>query len=347
MAINIEAAVLTEIDAPLQIRSLTHEKLGDGQVLVELAFSGLCGSQLLEVNGKRGPDRFLPHLLGHEGSGVVKAVGNGVTKVKPGDHVVATWIASEGINSGGTSYTDSEGQTVNAGPIATFSNSAVISENRLVAIDNKFPLDQAALLGCCIPTGAGTVLNLANVHNGDSIAILGVGGVGLSAVVGAKMANAKTIVAIDKNDNNLALAIKLGATHTINPDRQNVGEESSKLMKNGLFNATVEASGHPAVMELAIQIKNVNGTCVIAGNPKTGTTIKIDPFDLIKGKKIVGSWGGGSSPDKDIPKFVEAQISGATDFSPLLGSIYDLRRINDAVSELEQGTAGRILIRLS
>ncbi|NQW21544.1 MAG: zinc-binding dehydrogenase [Chloroflexi bacterium] len=345
MSIEIEAAVLVETNTPLELQTLTHEPLTSGQVLVEIAYSGVCGSQLLEIKGLRGPDRFLPHLLGHEGSGIVAEIGPDVTKVKPGDHVVVTWIAGEGINSGGTRYTASDSQIVNAGPVATFSNRAVVSENRLLPIDTRFSLRQAALLGCCLPTGAGTVLNLANIDAGDSVAIIGVGGVGLSAVLGAKMAGAGVIVAVDRNAANLELAMALGATHSLNSAEVDAIRASNEIVSGGRFDATVEASGRTELMEMAISLTRDEGICVIAGNPSAGSRIAVDPFELIKGKRIVGSWGGGTVPDRDIPKYVKAQLVGEIDFSPLIGSEYDLDRINDAIAELESGTAGRVLLR--
>jgi S-(hydroxymethyl)glutathione dehydrogenase / alcohol dehydrogenase len=347
LSIELEAAVLVETGKPLEVRTLVHQPLSSGQVLVDIAYSGVCGSQLLEINGLRGPDRFLPHMLGHEGSGVVSEVGPDVTKVSIGDHVVVTWIASEGLNSGGTQYSAEDGQAVNAGPIATFSNKAVVSENRLVVVDSHFPLRQAALLGCSVPTGAGTVLNLANIDAGDSVAIVGVGGVGLSAILGAKMADAEVIVAIDRNVKNLELASQLGATHTINSDEADVVQQAVEIVSGGRFNATVEAAGRPELMELAISLTRDDGTCVIAGNPSEGSRISVDPFDLIKGKKIIGSWGGGTVPERDIPMYVDSQLSGGIDFSPLIGNEFGLDQINDAVAELERGTAGRVLLRIN
>ena len=345
MPIELEAAVLVQPNAPLELQTLSHEPLGSGQVLVDIAYSGVCGSQLLEINGLRGPDRFLPHLLGHEGSGIVAEVGPDVTKVNPGDHVVVTWLAAEGMNSGGTTYSASDSVAVNAGPVATFSNRAVVSEDRLVPIDSRISLRTAALLGCCVPTGAGTVLNLADIDAGDSVAVIGVGGVGLSAVLGAKMAGAGVIVAVDKNAANLELAVALGATHSVNSDETDVFEASKEIVSDGRFNAAVEATGHPRVMEIAIGLTRDDGICVIAGNPRAGARIAVDPFDLIKGKRIIGSWGGGTVPDRDIPMYVKAQLAGEIDFSALIGAEYDLERANDAVAELEAGTAGRVLLR--
>jgi len=190
------------------------------------------------------------------------------------------------------------------------------------------------------------VLNLANLNAGDSIVIIGVGGVGLSAVLGAKMAGAGVIAAIDRNESNLGLASRLGATHTVNSGQKDVVEASKEIVAGGLFGAAIEAAGRPELMELAISLIRDDGTCVIAGNPREGARISVDPFDLIRGKTIVGSWGGGAAPDQDIPRYVEAQLSGEINFSPLIGTEYGLHQINDAVAELTRGTAGRVLLRM-
>lgn len=157
------AAVLEQLNKPLRIRELTTPDLKPGQVLVEVAYSGVCHSQLLEVRGKRGLDRFLPHTLGHEGSGTVLEVGAGVTKVKPGDHVVLSWIKGSGADAPSTIYESAE-RPVNSGALSTFMRQTVTCENRLTAIPDAMPLREAALLGCAIPTGAGIVLNTARVR---------------------------------------------------------------------------------------------------------------------------------------------------------------------------------------
>ena len=171
-------------------------------MLVKVEYSGVCHSQLHEIRGRRGPDRFLPHTLGHEGSGIVIQIGPGVNKVQPGDHVVLSWIKGTGADVPSSSYDSAEG-TINSGAISTFMEHAVVSENRLTVISKSMPLREAALLGCAIPTGAGTVLNTAQLRAGQSIAIFGLGGIGLSAVLGARMANADPIIGIDVLDHKL------------------------------------------------------------------------------------------------------------------------------------------------
>src|SRR5581483_3091486 len=166
------AAVLVELNRPLRIADLDIPDLKAGQVLVKFAYSGICGTQLLEIQGRKGEDRFLPHTLGHEGSGVVVAIGSGVKKAGPGDHVIVSWIKGVGADVPSSSY-HSSGGIVNSGAVSAFSTHAIVSENRVVRISKDMPLREAALLGCAVPTGAGTVLRDARVQRGQSVAVFG------------------------------------------------------------------------------------------------------------------------------------------------------------------------------
>ena len=175
--VKTQAAVLEKIGQPLAIRELEMPDLKPGQVLVRVAYSGVCRSQLMEVTGGRGADPYLPHLLGHEGSGTVLSVGPGVLKVKPGDRVVLTWIKAAGRTASGGVY-HRERARINAGPIVTFTELAIISEDRCVPLPEGIPMDLAALLGCAVPTGAGIVFNRFQPSTSHSIAVFGLGGVG-------------------------------------------------------------------------------------------------------------------------------------------------------------------------
>jgi S-(hydroxymethyl)glutathione dehydrogenase/alcohol dehydrogenase len=295
------AAVLIGINRPLQIEELTIPPLKKGQVLVKVAYSGICHSQLNEIYGLKGEDKFLPHTLGHEGSGVVSEIGQDVTKVKPGDHVVLTWIKGSGQDMPSTQYLRKDGSIVNSGAISTFMTQAVISENRLVPITNRMPLKEAALLGCAIPTGAGIVKNTAKLQLGQSVAIFGCGGIGLSAILAAKMVGASVIIAVDIREQKLTQAKEIGATHVIDASRHVVLEEIQTITGKQGVDFAIEAAGQKMTMEVAFKaVKDKGGLCILAGNLPTGQNISIDPFDLIKGKRIIGTWGGETDPDKDI-----------------------------------------------
>lgn len=342
-----EAAVLTELGKPLELWDLEIPKLKPGQVLVEVAYSGLCHTQLLEARGAKGPDRFLPHTIGHEGSGTVLSVGSGVGKVKEGDRVVLSWIAGSGAVVGSTVYGGGPSK-VNSGAISTFMRRTVTCESRVTKIPSDLPLREAALLGCAVPTGAGIVMNTAALPPGSSVAIFGMGGIGLSALLGAVIQRAAVIIAVDVSEEKLAQARALGATHTVNATKADpVTAILEATVRRGV-DCAVEAAGKRQTMEMAFRsVRDNGGLCVLAGNLPHGESISIDPMNLIKGKRLVGTWGGESFPDRDIPIFVDLYRSGRLKLSPLIAREYPLSDINRAFEDLECGLAGRALISMA
>lgn len=339
------AAVLYETNKPLRIEELILPDLSAGQVLVKIKYTGICHSQLNEIRGLKGEDEFLPHTLGHEGAGIVEEIGPGVEKVKPGDHVVLTWIKGSGADVNTAKYKRNDGSLVNSGAISTFLTKAVISENRLVKISDKMPLMEASLLGCAIPTGAGIIINTAKVSQGESIAIFGIGGIGLSALLAAKMNDASAIIAVDVQDDKLEKAIKLGATHTINSLKQDVLARIFEITNKRGVDYAVESAGRKETMEKAFQsVRDNGGLCIIAGNLPQGEQISINPFDLIRGKKIIGTWGGETKPDKDIPVYIDLFLSGKLNLKSMISKIYTLDKINEMLDFFEKGEMGRILI---
>ncbi len=339
------AAILEEINKPLKIIEVDIPPLKPGHVLVKIAYTGLCHSQLNEIQGKKGEDKFLPHTMGHEASGVVVAIGDKVTKVKAGDHVVASWIKGLGCNEPSVQYLYGK-QVINSGAISTFMSHAIISENRVVPIAKDIPLRLAALLGCALPTGIGIILNTLKFQPGSSIAIFGLGGIGMSALIGAKLMYASQIIAIDVVDEKLKLAKELGATDTINSKQTSVVEGILKITDHKGVDYAVEAAGHKTAMESAFKsVKNGGGTCVIAGNLKLDQTIEINPFDLILGKKIIGTWGGESQIDKDISLYSKFLKNSQLNLDPLISHEFNLSQINEAVDLLKTGQSMRCLIK--
>lgn len=343
----IRAAVLREHNAELVMQELEIPELKPGQVLVDIAYSGICRSQLNEIQGLKGEDRFLPHTLGHEGTGVVRDIGEGVARVSPGDHVVISWLKGGGHDVGSTVYESSQGP-VNSGAVSTFMTAAVVSENRLVPIDLSVPLRNAALLGCAVPTGAGTVLNIINPSPDSSIAIFGLGGIGQCAVIAAKNIGLKTIVGVDIDQDKLATATKLGATHVVNSKQETAQEKISQISGGRGVDYAVEATGNTDVMEAAFSCVCENGgLCAIAGNPPVGETIRIDPFDLIKGRNISGSWGGGTDLDRDMPVYLRWLENGMLPLSELGDREYSLEDINAALNDFASGKVLRPLINMA
>jgi len=343
-----KAALLTKIGMPLQIVELDLPELKPGQVLVKVEFSGICHTQLNEIRGRKGEDKFLPHTLGHEGSGIVEAVGPEVRKVRAGETVVLTWIQGEGMNVPSAQYLMSDGSKVNSGAISTFMDYAVISENRVVPVKKGMSLRELPLLGCAIPTGAGIVFNNIQVSAESVVAVFGVGGVGLSAVIGCYLKKAKTIIAVDIFHHKLELARQVGATHVINGASQDILSVINEITNSHGLDFAIEASGNPKIMETAFKaVRDNGGVCVLAGNLPHGGRISIDPFDLIKGKQITGTWGGGTQPDRDIPNYVDLCMSGDLNLEPLITNTYTLDEINQAFDDMENGKLGRALIQMS
>ncbi|WP_373652328.1 MULTISPECIES: zinc-binding dehydrogenase [unclassified Schlesneria] len=340
------AAILVELSQPLELVDLEIPALKPGQALVEIAFSGVCHTQVLEARGRRGPDRFLPHCLGHEGSGIVREVGANVTRVQPGDHVVLSWIKGSGGDVPGTKY-QWNGKEVNAGGITTFSRYSVISENRLTKLDQGLPFDLAALLGCAIPTGAGMVFNTANVRTGQSVAIFGVGGIGLSALAAASASGATPLIAIDRLPSKLDLARELGASHTICVTETNPVESIMAISPGGV-DIAIEATGRAAVMQQALEsVRAQGGAAIVAGNAPQGESWQLDPRQLNQGKRIIGTWGGDNVPDRDFPRYQRLLLAGKLPLQSLLARQYPLSGINDALNDLEAGLVPRPLIDLS
>jgi len=345
--IKMKAAVLVETGKPLEIDSgIEVPSLVPGQVLVEVAFSGLCHSQLMEARGKRGEDSYLPHMLGHEGSGTVVDVGQGITKVRPGDKVILGWIKAEGMDVPGPRY-EKNGKRINAGPITTFNNYAIVSENRCVKLPQGVPIDVAVLFGCAIPTGAGIVMNQIRPEKGSTMAIFGLGGVGLSALMASALFGCSAVIAVDVEDDKLKLAGEFGATHTINSTRQDPIHKILEITGGKGADYSVESAGLSKTIEVAFRsVRKFGGLCVFASHPPAGAKIELDPYDLICGKRIEGSWGGSSSPDKDIPLLVGLYLEGKLPLEKMLSARYPLEGINQALDDLENRKIVRALIEM-
>ncbi|MDB4214513.1 zinc-binding dehydrogenase, partial [Oceanospirillaceae bacterium] len=327
----MKAALLENLNKPLVIETeIEIPSLKKGQVLVKLAYSGVCHSQLMEAEGKRGVDNYLPHMLGHEGSGVVIEIGEDVTKVKSGDKVILGWIKGTGIDAGGTIYCQGD-KKINAGAVTTFSEYSVVSENRCTQLPEGIPMDIAVLFGCAVPTGAGIVTNMLQPETDSTIAVFGLGGIGMSALMAIQLYQCKCVIAIDVNDDKLNLAKSFGATDVINSSEVDSVKAVMDLTNNLGVDYSVEAAGHAHTIEQAFSsVRAKGGLCVFASHPASGQKISIDPYDLILGKQIKGSWGGDSNPDRDIPLLANLYRNGKLPLEKLITNRYKLDNINDA-----------------
>lgn len=339
------AAILAESRKPLVVDEIgLPDELGVGQVLVKVLYTSICGGQINEIATAKGPDKFLPHLLGHEASARVMETGPGVTQVKAGDTVVLHWRPSQGIQCLPPAYRW-RGAKLNAGWVTTFNDYAVISENRMTVIPDDFDLKVAPLLGCAVTTAAGVINNDAKVKIGESVVVFGVGGVGLNLVQFAALAGANPIVAVDLLDSKLDMARQRGATHCLNSKtagkldgviREIVGAKGPDKV--------IDTTGAKSVIEMAYDLTHPDGTCVLVGVPSEKVTIYTLPIHF--NKVLTGSHGGEAVPHVDIPRIVRLMKAGKLSFDGIVTHEFPLEKINEALDLVRSGTAGRVLLNV-
>lgn len=340
------AAVLFNTKSPLEIVDLEIPKLKQGQVLVEVRYSGACGTQLAEIDGLKGEDKWLPHCLGHEGVGEVKEIGPGVSNVNSGDTVVLTWLKGSGQDAGGCSY-KLKNQIVNAGAVTTFQKYSVVSENRLFKLDDKNSLKAAVLLGCAAPTGMGVVQNVLKIKEKQSVIIFGSGGIGLHACLAAKNAGATTITVVDPNPERRNVAELFGATDTIDSQTLQSTDSGAENLHNQ-FDFAVESSGKREVMENSLSfVKPQGGKVVVVGNAEYGSSINVKTNAFNQGKSLLGTWGGDSIPGRDYAGMHQSLLENSKLIDALISAPYSLNNINKALNDFKYGKIARPLIDMS
>ncbi len=344
---TMKAAILVELCKPLVVEEVELPlALDAGQVLVKVHYSGICGSQLGEIDGAKGEDKFLPHLLGHEGSGTVLDIGPGVLHVKAGDKVVLHWRKGLGIESATPSYTW-RGRQLNAGCVTTFNNYAIVSENRVTAIPEDSEMEVAALFGCAVTTGFGVVLNNAKVRIGESVVVYGAGGVGLNIVQAAALVSAWPIIAVDLHDNRLALARAMGATHTVNARTTDARVAILEATHSRLLDAFIDNTGLPEIIHMGYELTGPRGRVILVGVPCKGANVTLYSLPLHFGKRISGSHGGEAVPNEDIPRYDRLYRAGRLHLKELLTERFTLDEINVAIDAIRSGRAtGRCLVCL-
>ena len=327
-----KAAILEQIGKLLVLDELEIMPLEVGQVLVEVHASSICGRQLAEISGAKGPDKYLPHLMGHEGGGVVLEIGPGVKCAKPGDHVVMHWRKGAGIDANPPKYGRGKG-FVGAGQVATFATHSVVSENRLTPISDDFDLSTAALMGCAVTTGLGLINNEAKLKIGQSIAVIGCGGVGLNVIQGAALVGGNPIFGFDKNRDKMDMALESGATK--------VGNTSDR------FDVVVETTGIPALIEMAFKLTAPGGKCIMVGQPPHGVEVEFNNFsDNFTGKTLMDSQGGLTEPHIDIPRYLEMYRKGKLKLDNLITHTFPFSEINMAIKYAKVGDAGKVMVEM-
>ena len=351
---------------PIKVIDIDIDPPGFDEVLVKVSAAGLCHSDLSVVNGNR--PRAMPMVLGHEGSGVVAAIGEGVENFKIGDHVVFVFVPScgkcipckegrpalcePGLAAGGAGTLLSgekrfrlNGDFINHQVgVSCFSEFTVVSSKSLVKVDQSLPLDEAALFGCAVITGAGAVFNTAKIRVGSTVAVVGLGGTGLAALIGAKAAGASKIIGIDLLEDKLHIAKQLGANEVYKADDPSLIENLKKYTDGGV-NYSFECVGSEKAMELAYKILRRGGTTVSSGLSHPDKNFSIQHVDLVAGEKVIkGSFLGSCVPDRDIPAYIELYKSGRLEVDRLMSDHISLDQINEGFDKLSEGSTVRQVI---
>ena len=334
----MKAAVLETIDHPLSIREVELTDLKVGQVLVKIIVSGLCGAQLHEIRGHKGNAKFLPHLMGHEGCGIVESVGPGVTTVKVGDKVVMHWRPGTGIEAPFPSYV-LDGKSMSSGKVTTLSEYSIVSENRLTTVPDDTPPELCAILGCALTTAMGIIDNEVDLKFGESVAVVGCGGVGLNLLQGAAMKSACPIYAVEKNFNKKDLCFTAGAT-TFVDDIADIDEKVDVI---------IDTTGIPEVISACVSKLSGKGRMILVGQPAPGRGVEVmNAVNLFSGmgQTIKATQGGKTNPTEDIPRYVRMHKEGKLDIESFVTHRFKLNQVNEAFDLLRSGNAGRIIIEM-
>ncbi|MET7733610.1 NAD(P)-dependent alcohol dehydrogenase [Streptomyces sp. NPDC005402] len=361
MSLTTRAAVVESGGAPFTLSDVTLDEPGPREAVVRMVATGLCHTDLGVASG--GLPFPLPGVLGHEGAGVVEAVGSAVTGVAPGDHVVlsftscgdcrncdgghpaycATWLPLNligGRRADGTSTISRDGEPLGGHFFgqSSFAERALVDERSLVKVDADVPLESIAPLGCGVQTGVGAVWNVLKPVTGSTIVVLGAGAVGLSAVMAAALTPATTIVAVDRVGERLELAKELGATHTVNAGEEDLGEALAAITGGQGADGIVETTGNVGVLRQGVDALGARGTLVVVGAPPFGTEVSLDVNGLLGGKRVVGLTLGDAETQSFIPALVRLVKDGRLPLHRLI-STYPFADIDQAVRDMGAGKA--------
>lgn len=351
-------AILYDGDGIVVADDVDLREIGDREVKVRIAAAGLCASDLSVVSGTI--PYPTPVVLGHEGAGVVEEVGAGVTTVKPGDHVVLTTLGNCGLcdacetghptlckqTFGNLSqpFLRGDEKLWNFANASVFAEYALVSEAQAVPIPADVPLEAACLIGCGVLTGFGAALNRAKVQPGDSVVVIGVGGIGLNVVQGALVAGATTVIAVDANPDKRAIALDFGATHFVDASAGDGAADTVKAVKaiaaDGVDHA-FECVGHPDLIKTAIATLDWGGQCILLGVPKLGTEAGFVVADLYNDRSILGCRYGSSRPRHDIPLIVDLYRQGRLKLDELVTKTCPFDEVEALIDDMKSGALAR------
>ncbi|MEZ5945400.1 MAG: S-(hydroxymethyl)glutathione dehydrogenase/class III alcohol dehydrogenase [Hyphomonas sp.] len=362
------AAVAFEAKKPLEIVEVDLEGPKEGEVLVEIMATGICHTDAYTLDGLDSEGIF-PSILGHEGAGIVREVGKGVTSVKPGDHVIPLYTPEcrqcksclsgktnlctairatqgKGLMPDGTSRFSYKGQTIfHYMGCSTFSNFTVLPEIAVAKIREDAPFDKACYVGCGVTTGVGAVVNTAKVQVGDNVVVFGLGGIGLNVIQGAKLAGADMIVGVDINDSKAEWGEKFGMTHFVNPKKTKDVVAHIVELTGGGADYSFDCTGNTDVMRQALECCHRGwGTSIIIGVAEAGKEISTRPFQLVTGRNWRGTAFGGAKGRTDVPKIVDWYMNGKIQIDPMITHVMPLDKINDAFDLMHEGKSIRSVV---
>ncbi len=359
----MKAAIFHGPNQPLTIEDVEVDKPQDHEVLIKTAHSGVCHSDLHFVDG------FYPYpapaILGHEAAGIVEEVGRQVSYVKPGDHVIACLSVfcgyCEQCMSGHPNRCANKSATQRAAndkprlsqkgkpinqflDVSSYCEKMLLHENAIVKIREDIPLDRAALIGCGVTTGVGAVLHTAKVEPGSTVAVFGAGGVGLAAIQGARIAGARQIIAVDKFEGKLAMAKRLGATHTVDASSSDPVEEIKKLTGGGGVDYSFEAIGLKVAAEQAFYSVKPGGTATVIGMIPVGQKVELDGYMFLTERKLQGSNMGSNRFRIDMPQYIDFYLQGRLNLDDMISKHDKIENVNEAFRAMKAGEVARTVI---
>ena len=361
----MKAAVLYEYNTPLVIEEVELDEPKVGEVLVRTGAAGICRSDYHFMKGEA--RTVLPTVLGHEGSGIVEQVGEGVTAVKPGEHVILSFVPNCGrchfcttgrpnlcdlhastpgtLFDGTTRLHKGDQRITHFGKVACFAPHTVVPETGCIPVPKAVPLDVAALIGCCVTTGVGAAVFNAQIEPGSTVAVVGCGGVGLNVIQGSRLLNASKIIAVDIREGQLEFAMKFGATHTVNASDQDAVARVKEITGGLGADYAFEVYGSAETVEAAYAMARKGGTAVVVGIAPAGERAGINPVSLVRDEKVLkGTYYGSARCHVDMPRIVDLYLSGRLNLDDLVTRKYDLDHINQAYEDLDKGGIGRGVI---
>ncbi len=342
--IKSKVAVLKKKNS-IEILDINLKKPGPKQVLVKIYYAGICASQYMEYRSLRGKDKWLPHMFGHEGVGIIKMIGKKVSGLKVGNKVILSWIKNNNTRDVSGSILHNK-KKINYGSVTTFGNYSLISSNRIYRLPKNIEFKSAALYGCAIPTGMGVVINEAKPKKKDICSVVGLGGVGIFSLIALKAIGIKKIIGIDNNSKRLNFLKKLGFKNLININDKNYISKINNITLGKKFDYVFESTGNSKSIENAFELlNNKSGKLYFSSHPKKGQKISINPHDLISGKKIFGSWGGGSNLNKDILKFNNLILKSKINLKKLY-KIYTFKTLYKLLDNFSKLSTPRTIVKM-